>query len=176
MAVYAPARQQLKMWLGISPIPVLNRSPILLSVVDADVQTAAFGAGLTDTLTAKLTQLTGDPSLQVVPSSEIRGKHVSTVDEARKEFGVNLVLEGSLHKSGQQMRVNYILVDARTRRQLRAQSLTFAAMDSFAAEDSVVGGAIQMLELEIQGRREKPENTDTSSRAMTISGRGYLQN
>lgn len=181
MAVYAPARQQLKMWLGISPIPRTKLVAVLpLSVVDADVQTAAFGAGLTDTLTAKLTQLTGDPSLQVVPSSEIRGEHVSTVDEARKEFGVNLVLEGSLHKSGQQIRVNYILVDARTRRQLRAQSLTFAAMDSFAAEDSVVGGAIQMLELEIQGRQRKAlENHGTQAAGAYdyyLQGRGYLQN
>jgi tetratricopeptide (TPR) repeat protein/predicted Ser/Thr protein kinase len=181
MAVYAPARQQLKIWLGISPIPRTKQVAVLpLSVVAADAQTAAFGAGLTDTLTAKLTQLTGDPSLQVVPSTEIRGKHVSTVDEARKEFGVNLVLEGSLHKSGQQVRVNYILVDARTRRQLRAESLTFAAMDSFAAEDAVVSGAVQMLELEIQGRERKAlENHGTQVAGAYdyyLQGRGYLQN
>jgi serine/threonine-protein kinase len=151
-----------------------------LSVADGDAQTAAFGAGLTETLTAKLTQLTGDPSLQVVPATEIRGKHVSTMDDARKEFGVNLVLEGSLHKSGQQVRVNYILVDARTRRQLRAESLTFAAMDSFAAEDAVVNGAVRMLELEIQGRQRKALETHGTQVAGAydyyLQGRGYLQN
>jgi eukaryotic-like serine/threonine-protein kinase len=181
MAVYNPTRQQLKIWLGISPIPRTKQVAALpLSVVDGDAQTAAFGAGLTETLTAKLTQLTGDPSLQVVPATEIRGKHVSTVDEARKEFGVNLVLEGSLHKSGQQVRINYILVDARTRRQLRAESLTFPAMDSFAAEDAVVNGAIQMLELEIQGRQRKALESHGTQVAGAydyyLQGRGYLQN
>lgn len=181
MAVYAPARQQLKLWLGLSPIPRTKQVAVLpLSVVGGDAQTAAFGAGLTETLTAKLTQLTGDPSLQVVPATEIRGKHVSTVDEARKEFGVNLVLEGSLHKSGQQVRVNYILVDARTRRQLRAESLTFAAMDSFAAEDAVVNGATQMLELEIQGLQRKALESHGTQVAGAhdyyLQGRGYLQN
>jgi len=123
MAVYTPTRQRLKIWLGISPIPRTKQVAVLpLSVVDGDAQTTAFGAGLTETLTAKLTQLTADPTLQVVPATEIRGKHVNTVDDARKEFGANLVLEGSLHKSGQQIRVNYILVDARTRRQLRAEA------------------------------------------------------
>src|SRR5260370_28690632 len=109
IAVYNPARQQLKIWLGmgISPIPRTKQVAVLpLSVADGDAQTAAFGAGLTETLTAKLTQLTGDPSLQVVPATEIRGKHVSKVDDSRKEFGVNLVLEGSLHKTAQQVRVN----------------------------------------------------------------------
>src|SRR6267378_2024340 len=181
MAVYTPARQQLKIWLGFSLVPHMKQVAVLsLSVVGGDAQTAAFGAGLTETLTAKLTQLTGDPSLQVVPATEIRGKHVSTVDDARKEFGVNLVLEGSLHKSGQQVRVNYILVDARTRRQLRAESLTFAAMDSFAAEDAVVNGAIQMLELEIQGRQRKALETHGTQVAGAydyyLQGRGYLQN
>jgi len=181
MAAYAPARQQLKVWLGINPIPRVKQVAVLpLSVVSDDAQTAAFGAGLTETLTAKLTQLTGDPSLQVVPATEIRGKHVSTVDEARKDFGVNLVLEGNLHKSGQQVRVNYILVDARTSRQLRAESLTFAAMDSFAAEDAVVNGAIQMLELEIQGRQRNALESHGTQAAGAydyyLQGRGYLQN
>jgi len=181
IAVYTPARQQLKIWLGISPIPRTKQVAVLpLSVADGDAQTAAFGAGLTETLTAKLTQLTGDPSLQVVPATEIRGKHVGTADDARKEFGVNLVLEGSLHKSGQQVRVNYILVDARTRRQLRAESLTFAAMDSFAAEDAVVNGAVRMLELEIQGRQRKALETHGTQVAGAydyyLQGRGYLQN
>ncbi len=181
MAVYTPSRQQLKIWLGMSPIPRTKQVAVLpLSVVGGDAQAAAFGAGLTETLTAKLTQLTGDPSLQVVPATEIRGKHVSTVDDARKEFGVNLVLEGSLHKSGQQVRVNYILVDARTRRQLRAESLTFAAMDSFAAEDAVVNGAIQMLELEILGRQRKALESHGTQVAGAydyyLQGRGYLQN
>ena len=58
-----------------------------LTIVGGDAETAAFGAGLTETVTAKLTQLTGDPLLQVVPATEISAKHVTTVDEARKEFG-----------------------------------------------------------------------------------------
>jgi eukaryotic-like serine/threonine-protein kinase len=181
MAIYGPARQQLKTWLGMSLIPHTKQVAVLpLSVVGGDAQTAAFGAGLTETLTAKLTQLTGDPSLQVVPATEIRGKHVSTVDEARNEFGVNLVLEGSLHKSGQQVRVNYVLVNARTRRQLRAESLTLATMDSFAAEDAVVNRAIQMLELEIQGRQRQILESHGTQVAGAydyyLQGRGYLQN
>jgi serine/threonine protein kinase/tetratricopeptide (TPR) repeat protein len=181
VVVYSLVGEHLKIWLGFSPIPHAKQVAILpFNIVDGDVQTAAFGAGLTETLTAKLTQLTADPTLQVVPATEIRAKHVNTVDDARKEFGANLVLEGSLHKSGQQIRVNYILIDARTLRQLRAESLTLAAMDSFAAEDAVVNGAIQMLDLEIQ----RPQRVALESHGTQVvgaydyylQGRGYLQN
>jgi tetratricopeptide (TPR) repeat protein/predicted Ser/Thr protein kinase len=181
VAVSAPAWQQLKNWLGANPMPSAKQVAVLpLTIVGGDAQTAAFGAGLTETVTAKLTQLTGDPLLQVVPAAEISAKHVTTVDEARKEFGANLVLEGSLHKAGLEVRVNYILVDARTRRQMRSESLTLAGMDSFAAEDAAVNGAIRMLELEIQGhQRQALESHGTQVAGAYdyyLQGRGYLQN
>jgi serine/threonine-protein kinase len=181
IAGYAFAWPQLRNWLNPNPMPHAKQVAVLpISIVGGDAQTAAFGAGLTETLTAKLTQLTGDPSLQVVPAAEIRSRHITTVDDARKEFGANLVLEGSLHKSGAQVRVNYILVDARTRRQMRTASLTLAGMDSFAAEDAVVNGAVQMLELEIHApQRQALGNHGTQVAGAYdyyLQGRGYLQN
>src|SRR5262249_34816913 len=180
-AAYTPARQQLRAWLGINPIPRVKQVVVLpLNVEGGDAQTAAFAAGLTETLNAKLTQLTDDPSLQVVPATEIRARHVSTMEDARKEFGANLVLEGSLHKSGQQARVNYILVDPKTRRQMRAESLTLAAMDSFEEEDAVVNGVIRMLELEIRSNQRPALESHGTQVAGAydyyLQGRGYLQN
>src|SRR5271157_2616418 len=131
-ALLGPMRQQLRSGLGLSPIPREKQVVVLpFSDVGNDPETTAFGAGLTETLTAKLTQLTGDASLQVVPATEIRAKHINTADDARKEFGANLALEGSLYKSGGQVRVNYILVDAHSLRQIRASSLTVSAADPF---------------------------------------------
>jgi len=181
MVISGPVWRQWKNWMGAGPIPNAKQVAVLpLTIVGGDSQTAAFGAGLTETVTAKLTQLTGNPLLQVIPAAEISAKHVTTVDEARKEFGANLVLEGSLHKAGAEVRVNYILVDARTRRQMRSESLTLAGMDSFAAEDTAVNGAIRMLELEIQGRqRQALENHGTEVAGAYdyyLQGRGYLQN
>src|SRR5262249_29389042 len=113
-------------------IPKSKQLAVLpFTVPDGDAETTAFSAGLTETLTAKLTQMTRDPDLQVVPAPEVREKHVATIETARQEFGVNLVLQGSLHKSGTQMRINFILVDPQTRRQLRANSLTITAGDAF---------------------------------------------
>jgi eukaryotic-like serine/threonine-protein kinase len=182
LAVFlVPVRETFKNRFGVNPIPRAKQVAVLpFTVVGEDPETAAFSAGLTETLTAKLTQLTGDPTLQVVPATEIRGKHIATVDDALKEFGANLALEGSLHKSGAQVRVNYTLVDAVSRRQIRAESLTLAASDPFAAQDAVVNGAIEMLGLEVQGRQRQALESHGTQVAVAydyyLQGRGYLQN
>ena len=162
-------------------IPQVKQVAVLpFAVMDGDGETAALGAGLTETITAKLTQLTRDPHLQVVPSAEMRVKRIATADQARTEFGVNLALGGSLHKSGNQMRINCVLEDTRTRRQIRARSLTVTAGDAFAVEDAVVNGAMEMLGLDA---RLRPRGNADSSRAQAagaydyyVQGIGYLQN
>ena len=150
------------------------------TVTDGDPQRAAFGAGLTETLTVRLTQFTRDPFLQVVPTAEVRGRQIAGVDEARQEFGVNLVLEGSLHKAGNQIRINLILVDARTRRQLRANSLTVTDGDAFRAEDAVVTAGFEMLGMDTRASslgEHYPHGTQVAGAYdYYIQGRGYLQN
>ncbi len=128
------------------PLPREKQLVVLpFTVSGGDPQKVAFGAGLSETLTAKLTQLTRDPLLQVVPAPEVLRSHVDSVDAANKEFGVNLVLEGNLHTSGRQIRINFILVETHTRRQLRANSLTLIDDDAFRIEDAVVTAAFEML-------------------------------
>jgi serine/threonine protein kinase/tetratricopeptide (TPR) repeat protein len=148
--------------------------------VDGDPQAASFTAGLSDTLTAKLTELTGDDSLEVVPASEVQNHHVTTIEEASADFGVNLVLEGSLVKSGDLVRVNCNLVDARTRREIKADSITVASADPFAVQDRVVSSVIRMLELEVQpAERQNLAAHGTSVPAaygLYLEGTGYLQN
>ena len=174
-------RQQARSWLGLNSVPRTKQVAVLpFSVVSTEEEMAAFGAGLTETLTAKLTQLTEDRSLQVVPASEIRARRITTVDDARKEFGVNLALEGSLYVSGEHVRIYCVLVDARKRRQIRAGSLTVAAKDPFAAQDGVVREAVRMLELDVQPRqRQALESHGTQvvgAYDYYLQGRGYLQN
>ena len=179
--VFLAMRPLANRWPDRSPIPRTKQVAVLpFSVVGGDPATAAFSAGLTETLTAKLTQLTADPGLQVVPAAEIRARHVGTVDDARREFGANLALEGSLHKAGGEIRVNFVLVDAQTLRQIRASSMTVEATDPFHAQDAVVYGALRMLDLKVQGReRQAVESHGTQvARAYDyyLQGIGYLQN
>jgi len=185
MAALALLFPQARQWLGsrFQPTPLPREKLVAVlpfTVMSSDAKEKPFSDGLTETLTAKLTQLTVDPKLQVVPAPEIRAKGANTIDDVRKEFGATLVVEGDLQRSGNRVRINIAMVDAGTRRQLRAESLTVAASDPFAVQDQVVNAAIGMLQLEVQpGEREALGTHGTevaSAYDFYLQGLGYLQN
>lgn len=168
-------------WLGSAPVPARKHLAVLqFQAVQSDPQAASFTAGLSDTLTAKLTQLTASGSLQVVPASEIQSRHVTTAEQARAEFGVNLLVEGSLTKAGDLVRVNCALVDPRTRQQLSAETITVPATNAFAVQDEVVNGVLSMLELQIQpsqrGALEAHGTQVAAAYTAYLQGTGYLDN
>ena len=174
-------RQRIGGWLGISAIPQERQLAVLpFEVVGGDPGVRAFGDGLTETLTAKLTQLTASHALQVISASEVRSNRVTTPGQAREEFGVNLILEGSLSQSGDRVRVNYSLVDTRSHRQLAADSITAAVADPFAVQDQVVNGALRMLD--VVARPPELQSLDAHGTQVAaaynsyLQGRGYLQN
>jgi tetratricopeptide (TPR) repeat protein len=167
------------------PAPTLigSSGPIQLAVLPFaptgdDPASKAFCNGLTETLAAKLTQLSGSYPLQVVPVSDVRAEGVTSVEQARKNFGVNMVLEGSLHGVGNQARVTYTLVDAKANRQLRAESFDTDLSDTFGVEDRVVEGTLRMLGLSLQGNERvvlaAHGTGDPSAYDQYLRGRGYL--
>jgi len=166
--------------------PPSNRIPeqknlvvLPLQAIGGDPQTQIFCDGLTATLTAQLTQLTATHALQVAPASEVWAKHVTSADSARQELGGNLVLAGTLYRSGDTLRVNIALEDASTGHQLRATTITAGVSDPFAFQDKVADGVVGMLELELQPpERSALEAHGTSQPAANdfyLQGRGYLQ-
>ncbi len=162
---------------------IVSSTPVQLAVLPFtpaanDPGSSAFCNGLTETLTAKLTQLSGNYPLQVVPTSEIRSEGVTSVEQARKNFGVGLVLEGSLHGAGGQVRVTYTLVDAKTNRQVHAEMFDADVSDPFFVEDRVVDGTLRMLGLSIQTSDRvvlaAHGTGDPSAYDQFLRGRGYL--
>jgi tetratricopeptide (TPR) repeat protein/TolB-like protein len=161
-------------------IPATTQLAVLPFVaVGGDAQTAAFARGLVETLTAKLTQLSPGRTLQVVPAGDLLAQRVTTSEQARKEFAVDLVLEGSLQRSGDQVRITYDLANPTTHRQVHAETITADFGDSFGIEDTVVEGAARMLGIAVQGagHQEAKEHGTQVAQAFTeyLQGRGYLQ-
>jgi len=148
-------------------------------IIGNDVANSAFSNGLSETLTAKLTQLTDKYPLEVVPLSELRAEKVSTAEQARKAFSVNLVLEGQMQTFGNQVRINYSLIDPLSRRQLRADTITADYSNPFSVEDRVVDSVLATLDLELQKQeRDAMRNrgtNDTEAYESYLRGRGYFQ-
>jgi serine/threonine protein kinase/tetratricopeptide (TPR) repeat protein len=118
--------------------------------------------GLTETVTAKLARI---ESLQVPLALEVRNHHVTNVQDARNQFGANLVLVASWQQVQNSARINLSLVDAQTGQQLRTDTVTEPANDLFRLQDQVVLKASRMLELEL---------SDSSASALTSHGTNVL--
>lgn len=146
---------------------------------DAPSNISELGNGLVQTLTAKLARLGSDHSLQVISPGELRARNVSRVEQARQEFGATLGLQLSLQRSGDLVRVAYSLLDAKTGKVLRANTMDAPLNDPFSLEDQVTTGAAYALGLELRPdeRRELASHGTGSPEAYSyyLLGRGYAE-
>jgi TolB-like protein/class 3 adenylate cyclase/Tfp pilus assembly protein PilF len=71
------------------------------------------------------------------------------------ELGVANVVEGSVQRSGDRVRVNAQLVDARTHRQLWAQTYDRGLADVFAIQSEIAKGIVESLQAKLTGQEEQ---------------------
>jgi len=146
-----------------------------------DAPTNALGLGLTESLTAKLVQATDGGHLQVVSTRDLVAQGIRTAEQARQEFGTDLVLEGSLQQAGNRIRITCSLVDPRTHVQFAAQEVTGDASDVFALQDQLFEKVLGMVEktaaLNIGSGRKPTAQALTKPAAYDsyLRGRGYLE-
>jgi len=142
-----------------------------------DEKTSALIIGLTETLTARLSEVACN-DLQIISARDIREQGVKTTEQAWREFGSDLVLEGSAHRVGDQVRVTCSLVDPRTHRQLAAHTITVGIQDPFGLEDQVANEMTSLLAADRAIRSPVSSMLRTKQNpeayASYLRGRGYL--
>src|SRR6185436_11182540 len=87
-----------------------------------DPADAAFCRGLVDQLASDVTtieQLQG--AVRVVPPSEVRGRRITSAEDARRAFGITHAVSGSVQRLANQVRLISTLIDARELRQVRSK-------------------------------------------------------
>ena len=112
--------------LAVLPLQNLSGNP------DQDY----FAAGLTDELTTDLARIHG---LRVVSrtSAALAGRSQQSVPQIADALKVDAIVEGSIVRSGDRIRITAQLIDARTDRHLWAQSFEGPASDVLTLQDSV---------------------------------------
>jgi serine/threonine protein kinase/tetratricopeptide (TPR) repeat protein len=170
-----------KLWKHRTSLAV--SSPVLLSVLPpqstGDASQAAFGNGLADTLNSRLGELSARHRIAVIPMNQTLEKGVRTVEGARQEFGVNLVLVLNVQRAIDEFRVNYGLVDARTRQQVRSGTITAPASDPFGLQDRVFESVAAAMELQLAPQEKQSVTSrgtaEPAAYDFYVQGRGYLQ-
>ena len=181
--IFVPSlrRQLIRSSSTSNTLPEEKKLAVLpFSVIGGDASDNAFSRGLAETLSAKLTQLSSGRSVQVVPVRELSARHVETPSDAKRTFGVNLVLTGSLERAGGLFRISYALVNPSSGFQVSADTLTLPASNPFGIEDQVVEGTATMLGLHVRAaERQEVESHGTQEASAFqdyLKGLGYLQN
>ena len=133
--------------------------------------------GLTDLLTTRLTQISKQYGVEVVPASEVRTQGVNSITSARQKLGVTLVVEGSWDFVGNQ--VMYSLVDAQSRHNMSAEFVKANMDDLRSVEHDVADNLLNMVAGELRPRDQNSKLADSSSHPDAyqyyVRGVGYLQ-
>jgi adenylate cyclase len=128
--------------------PVLARKPSIavlpLVNMSGDPQQEFFADGLTEDL---ITELSRFHDLLVISRNSAfvyKGKAVK-MQEVARELGVDYLLEGSVRKSGDRIRVTVQLIDAETDRHIWAERYDRELEDIFAIQDEMTRAIVATL-------------------------------
>ncbi|MGA7471690.1 MAG: protein kinase [Candidatus Sulfotelmatobacter sp.] len=150
-----------------------------IAAVADDPKLTAFGKGLLEDVAAKLSQLSANHDIEVIPARTLEDKKISTLADAQKEFGVNLGLAVSLKQDGDLVRAAYSLIDAKTDKNLAADSVTAPVSDLFTIEDKLTSGIADALKINLrtEERQALGAHSTTLPEAYQyfVQGVGYLR-
>ena len=121
-----------------------------IAAVADDPKLTAFGKGLLEDVAAKLSQLSANHDIEVIPARTLEDKKISTLADAQKEYGVNLGLAVSLKQDGDLVRAAYSLIDAKTDKNLAADSITAPVSDLFTIEDKLTSGIADAMKINLR--------------------------
>jgi adenylate cyclase len=149
-------------------LPFLNISP--------DPNDAYFADGLTEELTVRLSSISG---LRVIArTSAMRFKSAGKgVREIGNELRAGTVLEGSVRKAANKLRVTAQLIDASSEEHLWAQTYDRELEDVFAIQTEVAQHVVDALKTRMLGEErehiERKSTRDIGAYTLYLKGRYY---
>jgi adenylate cyclase len=128
-----------------------------------DEKLGFFASGLTEDLTSALSKV---PELFVISrnsTAPYKGKAVD-VKQVAEEQGVQYVLEGSVQRAGDQLRITTQLIDALNGRHLWAERFNRQEKDIFALQDEIVKRVVVELQVKLtEGDRARVASRGTDN-------------
>ena len=123
-----------------------------------------FADGITENLTTDLSRLSGSFVIARNTAFTYKGKSVDA-KEIGKDLGVRYVLEGSVQRDQNQVRVNAQLIDAKTGGHLWAERFDKPLANLFSMQDDIVASLASRLGAELMAnearRAERTPNPDS---------------
>jgi adenylate cyclase len=150
--------------LRLAVLPFTNHSQ--------DASDEYFADGLTDELISRSSQI---PSLRVIARTSVRRYKDSakSIRDVGQELGVGVVLEGSVRKAGNRVRITVQLVDAHSEEPLWSSRYDRPLDDIFAIQDDIAGRISSSISVHVSGGRPATPPSPVHSGADTRDMEAY---
>jgi TolB-like protein/lipoprotein NlpI len=139
----------------IAVLPFANMSP--------DPADEYFADGMTEELISTMSKISG---LRVIARTSVMGykKGEKKIGEIARELNVGTILEGSVRKAGEKLRITVQLIDSSNEEHLRAQNYDRRLEDVFAIQTEVAEKVADSLKTQLlDEEKEKIEKKPTEN-------------
>lgn len=162
---FVEPRLQVQTDRSIAVLPFINMS--------SDMEQDYFSDGISEELLNLLAKI---HQLRVVSRSSsfaYRGKDIN-IPEVGNALNVAYVLEGSVRKAGDRIRITAQLIEAATDRHLWSETYDRDLVDIFAIQDEVAAQIIEQLKIELTGEAPYAYRTDPETYALFLRAKARL--
>ena len=131
---------------SIAVLPLQNLS--------SDADSTYFSDGMTDEITTKLSKISAVDVASYSSVATIKPQSQAPADLGR-QLGVRYLLQGTIRKSGDQVRINVHLIDSTTGFQVWADDFTGQMKDVFSLQEQAAMKIAQALNLRLTPQEQK---------------------
>jgi TolB-like protein/class 3 adenylate cyclase/Flp pilus assembly protein TadD len=168
-------------WVGTKTIPSeffdKRRIAILpFANISASPADEYFADGMTEELIATMSRIGG---LKVIARTSVMGYKggQKKISEVAKELEVGTVLEGSVRKAGERLRITVQLIDSQTSDHMWAESYDRELRDVFAVQSDIAKTVAEALKVQLLSSErtliEKKQAVDPEAYALYLKGRYF---
>ena len=150
--------------LSIAVLPFENMS--------SDQEQEYFSDGISEELLNLLAQV---PELRVISRTSafsFKGKNLE-IPEISRRLNVAHILEGSVRKSGRQMRITAQLIEARSDTHLWSETYDRPLDDIFAVQDEIAGQIVARLKQTLLNKIPDVQTVDPEAYTLYLQGRHF---
>jgi TolB-like protein/Flp pilus assembly protein TadD len=154
-------------------VPHLSIVVLPFANLSNDPEQQYFADGITEDLTTNLSRLASMLVISRNTAFTYQGKRIDTKQVGR-ELEVRYVLEGSVRRSGNQIRINAQLIDAEADVHLWAERFNCDTADLFALEDEITSRIAVALNIELVAAEAARATVHPDALGYVLRGRALL--
>jgi TolB-like protein/class 3 adenylate cyclase/Flp pilus assembly protein TadD len=153
------------------PAPHLSIVVLPLANLGGGAEQEPFVDGVTESLTTDLSRIRGALVIARNTAFAYRGKPID-IKTIGRELNVRYVLEGSVQRGGNRMRVNVQLIDAESGNHLWAERFDKPLADLFDMQDEIVARLANTLDAQLRTAEARRANSAPTPGSMDLYSQG----